>query len=375
MKGVWPEVSLGEVCELRYGKALPEASRAFGDVAVFGSNGTVGWHDKAITDGPTIIVGRKGSFGEVHFSARSCWPIDTTYYVDQRATKADLKWLSYRMSGLHLTELNRAAAVPGLNREDAYRQRLLLPPLSEQRRIAEILDQAEELRSKRRRSVDQLETLANAIFIDMFGDPSTNPRQWPQSRLGDIATFVRGITFKPEDVVPLGAPGSIACLRTKNVQSRLALEDVWAVDESFVRRGDQTLQAGDTLVSSANSWNLVGKCCWVPQLPWPATFGGFVSVLRSTTSTVSPVYLYRWFSSAKIQAIVRSFGQKTTSISNLNLERCRALPIAVPPASGQEEYGRRLVGAGRLRMAQEVGLDDLTKLTLSLRDRAFRGEL
>ena len=86
--------------------------------------------------------------------------------------------------------------------------------------------------------------------------------------LGDVASFIRGITFKPDDVVPVGSNGSVACMRTKNVQSELELSDVWGISDTFVKREDQYLAGGDLLVSSANSWNLVGKCCWVPVLPW-----------------------------------------------------------------------------------------------------------
>jgi type I restriction enzyme S subunit len=119
------------------------------------------------------VVGRKGSFGEVNFSPVPCWPIDTTFFIDKSASNADLKWLSYRLKDLDLTQLNKAAAVPGLNREDAYRRRLLLPPLVEQRRIAAILDAAEALREKRRQSLAKLDTLTKAIFLEMFGDPAS----------------------------------------------------------------------------------------------------------------------------------------------------------------------------------------------------------
>jgi type I restriction enzyme S subunit len=165
-------VSLGEVCEFKYGKSLPEQNRSGSGYAVFGSNGELGRHGEAFTDGTTIIVGRKGSFGEVTYSDQPCWPIDTTYYVDDAATSADLRWLYYRMKALPLTELNRAAAIPGLNRNDAYAQRLLLPPIEEQRRIAAVLDAADALRTKRRKALAKLDTLTQAIFIDMFGDPS-----------------------------------------------------------------------------------------------------------------------------------------------------------------------------------------------------------
>ena len=160
----------------------------------------------------------------------------------------------------------------------------------------------------------------------------------PTRHLGDVASFVRGITFKPGDVVPVGSPGSVACMRTKNVQSKLDLSDVWGIPKSFVKRADQYLLTEDLLVSSANSWNLVGKCCRVPQLQWPATFGGFISVLRGDPSQIEARYLYHWFSSPRIQATVRSFGQQTTNISNLNVDRCLHLwlPPPVPPRTATD---------------------------------------
>ncbi len=105
----WPEVALGDVCEFKYGKSLPKSKRAGGNVAVYGSNGVIGQHNKAITDGLTIVVGRKGSFGAVNLSHAPCWPIDTTYYIDRTATNVDLRWLAYQLTALGLTDLNKAA--------------------------------------------------------------------------------------------------------------------------------------------------------------------------------------------------------------------------------------------------------------------------
>ncbi|RZM79882.1 hypothetical protein DYY88_12540 [Leptolyngbya iicbica LK] len=80
----WLSVSINELLEFKYGKGLPKGQRNnSGQVDVYGSNGTVGKHDTALTLGPTIVVGRKGSVGEVNYSPESCWPIDTTYYIDE----------------------------------------------------------------------------------------------------------------------------------------------------------------------------------------------------------------------------------------------------------------------------------------------------
>ncbi|MCG3188760.1 MAG: hypothetical protein LKCHEGNO_00915 [Burkholderiaceae bacterium] len=184
--------------------------------------------------------------------------------------------------------------------------------------------------------------------------------------LGEVASFLRGITFKPNDVVPLGSDGSVACMRTKNVQADLDTSDVWAIPESLVKRGDQYLAPGDLLVSSANSWNLVGKCCFVPDLPWRATFGGFISVLRGRREKVDFRYLYHWFSSSRTQATVRSFGQQTTNISNLNIERCLRLSLRLPPLPEQRRIAEILDKADALRAKRRAALAQLDTLTQSI---------
>jgi len=155
-------------------------------------------------------------------------------------------------------------------------------------------------------------------------------------------------------------------MRTKNVQEQLDLSDVWAVPESLVKSADQFLQAGDILVSSANSWNLVGKCCWVPELPWRATFGGFVSVLRTDDQRIDRRFLFRWLASDRIQATLRSFGQRTTSISNLNLARCLELLLPLPPLSEQRRIADILDRADALRAKRRAALEQLDTLAESI---------
>jgi type I restriction enzyme S subunit len=151
-------------------------------------------------------------------------------------------------------------------------------------------------------------------------------------------------------------------MRTKNVQETLDTADVWAVPESVIKRPDQYLRAGDSLISSANSWNLVGKCCLVPELSEPTTFGGFVTVLRADESRVDSAYLHRWFCSPWIQRAVRSFGRRTTSISNLDLKRCQRLPITLPPLIEQRRIAQVLDAADALRAKRRRVLHELGPL-------------
>ena len=195
----------------------------------------------------------------------------------------------------------------------------------------------------------------------------------PTIKVGDVATFIRGITFKPDDVVGLDVDDAVVCMRTKNVQALLDTDDLLAVPARFVRRDDQYLEEGDVLVSSANSWNLVGKCCWIPALPWSAAFGGFVSVLRGDSAKVDRRYLYWWFASTRIQALLRSFGQKTTNISNLNIERCLQLDLPLPPLPDQRRIAAILDKAEALRTKRREALAQLDRLAQAIFVKMFGG--
>lgn len=167
--------------------------------------------------------------------------------------------------------------------------------------------------------------------------------------LGDVAKIIRGITFKPSDLTSSESEDAVACLRTKNIQVQLDASDLIWVPAKFVKRSDQYVRGGDILVSSANSWNLVGKCCWIENLSYKATAGGFISILRGKEEKIFPRYLYHWFSSQNTQTLVRSFGRQTTNISNLDINRCLEIPLILPPISEQRRITAILDKADSLR--------------------------
>ena len=114
----WQTKSLGEILQLNYGKSLPVKNRIEGAIPVYGSNGVVGTHNHAIVDSPGLIVGQKGSAGQVHRSSVPFCPIDTTFFVTQTdAPGVDLDFLYYRLLHLDLKRIVGDVGDPGLNRE------------------------------------------------------------------------------------------------------------------------------------------------------------------------------------------------------------------------------------------------------------------
>ncbi|QNB47786.1 restriction endonuclease subunit S [Thermanaerosceptrum fracticalcis] len=120
----WRVVKNKEVFELSYGKALKAENRRYGHYPVVGSNGIVGYHDEYLVKGPGIVVGRKGNPGTVNYIFDNFYPIDTTFYIDTKISKI---FLYFALKNQNLIQLSADSAVPGLNRNIAYMNSLLLP--------------------------------------------------------------------------------------------------------------------------------------------------------------------------------------------------------------------------------------------------------
>lgn len=122
----WDVKRLEEILELAYGKALKKTDRVNGDYPVYGSGGVDGTHISSLVDGPGIVVGRKGTVGSLYWESKNFHPIDTVFYVKPKSGFT-LFYCYELLKTLGLEEMNTDAAVPGLNRNNAYRLLSVIP--------------------------------------------------------------------------------------------------------------------------------------------------------------------------------------------------------------------------------------------------------
>lgn len=157
---------------------------------------------------------------------------------------------------------------------------------------------------------------------------------WDSAPLGDVVDIIRGITFPSSEKSKTPEAGRVRCLRTSNVQDKIEWGDILYIRSEFVSRNDQTLCPNDIVMSMANSRELVGKVALVEnQLTEPATFGGFLGVLRP--HLILPRFVMAFLRAPTVRSSLIDSASQTTNIANISLAKLRPLSFPIPPLAEQ----------------------------------------
>lgn len=199
MKAGWETKSLGEIIQLEYGKPLDASQRkSDGLYPVYGANGEKDRSDAYFCDKPSIIVGRKGSAGEVNLTESRFWPLDVTYFVTFDEAQFDLQFLYHLLVHLELPKLAKGVK-PGINRNEVYAMGVATPRLAEQKRIVAILDEAFAGIASIRATAEQNRQNARALFETHLQSVSIQQGEgWLEKPLSDLCDIKHGFAFKSE---------------------------------------------------------------------------------------------------------------------------------------------------------------------------------
>lgn len=166
----WTKFKIDDLLNFNYGKALKESERIEGDNFVVTSSGIQGTHTAFLTNGPGIVVGRKGNVGQVTWIDNNFWTTDTAYYitVKKEFLHIPMKFFYYLLKSVHLEKLSIATAVPGLNRDDALLTKVFLPSKNEiidyLNKFQSLDDKIIEIESKIQSSQSLQKSLINQVF-------------------------------------------------------------------------------------------------------------------------------------------------------------------------------------------------------------------
>jgi type I restriction enzyme S subunit len=272
-----------------------------------------------------------------------------------------------------MERLAPATTLPILSKSKFEGLSIPVPPLDQQRRIAAILDRANELRRKRRRTLSGLQSLANSVFRGMFGPINSLDCSWPVVPLGEVmreskiglvraaTEFGEGLRYSYVRMNAIQRDGRIdhSVIKTTNASDREAKE--YALDPR------------DFLFNTRNSKELVGKVgLWNGQAG--ALFNNNIMRIRFVDN-LNPLFaLWAFFTPLVRQEIeIRKSG--TTSVFAIYAKDLKTLPFPMPPIELQETFSKRMSTIRTIDERCEQSMLDLETLFAALRHRAFNGEL
>lgn len=231
--------------------------------------------------------------------------------------------------------------------------------------------------AKKKKDLTLEEKLQNAL-VPEGEQPYPIPENWVWTRLGEVCQFQRGITFPSSAKKTVSTENLIPCVRTANVQEELILDDLIYVDKKYVKDNkSKYLMKNDIIMSSANSRELVGKTCFVDQVPFLMTFGGFVLTIRAKR-----IYSKLLFYMLRLEFLSGNFikeSTQTTNIANISTTSLSKYKFPLPPIQEQRRIVERIESLfSKLDEAKEkiqLSLDSFENRKSAILYQAFSGEL
>ena len=381
----FPIKPLGEVAEFLDSRRRPitASERIPGPYPYYGANGQQDSVADYIFDEPLILLAEDGGpfdqpdRGIAYAIEGKTW-VNNHAHVLRPRDHAQLRYLVRVLENYDVTPWITGSTRAKLTKAGAFKIQIPLPPLDEQKRIAGILDAADALRAKRREALSQLDTLLQSTFLDMFGDPVTNPMGWEVRSLGNLA---------------VRKPNNGVFRRNHEYSESLdsGLPVVWVVelfrgnriDVSESRRLEATqteiekygLLPGDLLFcrSSLKLDGIAYNNVFLGERE-EALFECHLIRVSPRTDVVNSMFLNLQLRSVPMRALLKS-KSKTATMTTIDQKALSSVVVVVPPLDLQHRFAAIVESVEQQKARQRTHLAELDTLFASLQSRAFQGDL
>jgi len=367
---------LGDAIKFEYGKPLDQSKRKHdGLFPVYGANGEIDRTDEFLYAETSIIIGRKGSAGEVNLSAPRFWPLDVTYYVTFNDNKYDLKFLFYLLIGLDLPKLAKGVK-PGLNRNEVYDIDVNIPPFPEQQRIVAILDESFDAITKAKENTEKNLQNTREIYESYLRSIFANPGEgWKEKKLGEVCEFIRGPfggSLKKQIFVN---DGYAVYEQSHAIYNQFTEIRYYIDDNKFNEMKRFELNPGNIIMSCSGT---MGKTAIVPEGIKKGIINQALLILKPN-KTIANKFIVLWMQSGSFQESLRAYSSGAAIQNVASVKILKEMKIQFPTLPEQIATVAKLdvfsVETQKLEAIYSQKLADLDELKKSILQKAFNGEL
>ncbi|WP_350333155.1 restriction endonuclease subunit S [Coralliovum pocilloporae] len=324
----------------------------------------------------TVLLTSRAPIGNVAIAGRSmCTNQGFKSLVPGEDVDSIYLYYCIRHLAPNLEALGNGATFKEVSKKVVENFKIPLPPLEEQKRIAAVLDKADALRRKRQQAIQLTDTLLKSVFLDMFGDPVTNPKGWEVCKLEDVAEIRSGITKgrKTKDKELVETP----YMRVANVQDGfLNLDNIATIPATKSEVLKYLLKTEDILLTEGGDPDKLGRgAVWNDDIPDCIHQNHIFCVRLKEEAGFKAEYVRAVIGSPYGKRYFLRAAKQTTGIASINKSQLRNFPLLVTPIDIQMRFQEVIQKHKEDLDCQQGHLRKLDSLFASLSQRAFRGEL
>ena len=354
-----------EILTIVNGKNQSKVENPNGKYPIYGSGGVMGYADDYLCEAETVVIGRKGSINKPIYVEEPFWNVDTAFGLSADRSVLLPKYLFYFCVHFDFEQLNTTVTIPSLTKANLLNIEMRLPSLITQQKIVDRLSKVDELIALRKEQLAKLDQLIKSRFIELFGDPVSNPHGYPKvplSELAEIKIGPFGSLLHKEDYI---ANGHALVNPSHIVAGKISVDDELAVsDEKFSELSAYRLQVGDVVMGRRGE---MGRCAVVQT---GGLLCGTGSLLIRTKGNVTADYLQKIISFPSFKKSIEDMAVGQT-MPNLNVPIVSRFQIIKPPIEVQKAYYTFVEQTEKSKLTIQQSLDKLELLKKSLMQEYF----
>lgn len=366
-------VKLTDICNPKQWKTISSSKLLDTGYPVYGANGRIGFYSEYTHEHPTVLITCRGATcGKININEPFSYVNGNAMALDKLRNDVDLFYLKYILEARKLDDVISGSAQPQITRTNLAKVKIPLPPLTTQKRIASILDNAAALRDKTQQLLDEYDQLVQSLFLEMFGDPILNDKNWSKKRFDELVSESCPLTYgivQPGEDVDEGVP----CVRPVDLTKQyISVDKLKKIDSLISDKFSRTiLKGGEILLSVRGSVGVISIAD--TSLNGANVTRGIVPIWFDEKVS-NKKFFYYLYKTSRIQNQVKRLARGATLIQ-INLKDLRELKLIQPPIVLQNQFAEKIGLIEQQKALAKQELQQSEDLFNCLLQKAFKGEL
>ncbi len=361
MRAGWTYRTWADVLTIINGKNQSAVESANGDYPIYGSGGIMGYASEWLCPENSVIIGRKGNINSPLFVTKKFWNVDTAFGLCAKKEILLPKFLYYFCQDYNFERHNTAVTIPSLTKADLLKISILIPPINIQQSIVTELDKINELIELKKLQYSDLDSLSQAIFFEMFGDPVENEKGWEMKKLGDMAlvkTGPFGSMLHKEDYISNGIP-LVNPIHMRDYQVKADM-NFTVTEEKAKELSNYLLKFKDVVFARRGD---IGRCAVVSEKE-DGYLCGTGSLFVRFVNKIEPIFIMYIIRAESFTNELVSKAKGATML-NLNSNTIANLLVPLPPLSLQQDFATKISAIEKQKQRISASIKDLNIMLAS----------